>query len=203
MSPPNFQKVFETFKNNLRPIPLEAVFNTPYQTLVAVMLSARTRDETTARVCQKLFKIAPTPQKLNRLNPEELTKLLRPVGFYKTKARHLKTLTKRLLTDFRAEVPQTIEDLTSLPGIGRKTANIVLGRAFNIPAIGVDTHVHRLANALGWVKTKIPEETEKELADTVPEKYWIIINQYFVSIGQQYRSKKQLEQFLKNHGLVK
>lgn len=161
------------------------------------MLSARTRDETTAKICQNLFKIAPTPQKLNRLSVEELIKLLHSVGFYKTKAKQLKNLTASLLRNFKGEVPQTLEALTGLPGVGRKTANIVLGRAFNIPAIGVDTHVHRIANTLGWVKTKTPEQTEKALAKILPKNYWIKTNQYFVSIGQQYRSTRQLTNFLK------
>lgn len=201
MVPKNLNLVFRIFEKNFRPIPLEAVFNSPFQTLVAVMLSARTRDETTAKICQNLFKIAPTPQKLDQLNIGELTGLLRPIGFYKTKAKHLKNLTASLLHNFKGEVPQTLEGLTSLPGVGRKTANIVLGRAFNIPAIGVDTHVHRIANALSWVKTKTPEQTERELVRILPKIYWIKTNQYFVSIGQQYRSKKLLEKFLKEHKL--
>lgn len=197
MVPKNLNLVFRIFEKNFKPIPLEAVFNSPFQTLVAVMLSARTRDETTAKICQNLFKIAPTPQKLNRLSVEGLIKLLRSIGFYKTKAKHLKNLTASLLHNFKGEVPQTLEGLTSLPGVGRKTANIVLGRAFNIPAIGVDTHVHRVANTLGWVKTKTPEQTEKALVKILPKNYWIKTNQYFVSIGQQYRSAKQLTNFLK------
>ncbi len=202
MVPKNLNHVFRIFEKNFKPIPLEAVFNSPFQTLVAVMLSARTRDETTAKICQNLFKIAPTVQKLNHLNIEELTELLRSVGFYKTKAKHLKNLTASLLHNFKGEVPQILESLTSLPGVGRKTANIVLGRAFNIPAIGVDTHVHRIVNALGWVKTKTPEQTERELVRVLPKKYWIKINQYFVSIGQQYRSNKQLTNFLKLHNII-
>lgn len=201
MLPRNFNLVFKTFKEKFRPIPLEVVFNSPFQILVAVMLSARTRDETTAKVCQNLFKVAPTPQKLNQISIEELTKLLRPVGFYKTKAKYLQTLTHILLRDFGGKVPSTREELIKLPGVGRKTANIVLGRAFNIPAIGVDTHVHRIANTLGWVKTKTPQATEKELTRILPKKYWIKTNQYLVSIGQQYRSYKQLENFLKENSL--
>lgn len=201
MVPKNLNLVFRIFEKNFKPIPLEAVFNSPFQTLVAVMLSARTRDETTAKICQNLFKIAPTPKKLNQLSLEKLTKLLHSVGFYKTKAKHLKNLTASLLHNFKGEVPQTLEGLTSLPGVGRKTANIVLGRAFNIPSIGVDTHVHRIANTLGWVKTKTSQATERELIKILPKKYWIKINQYFVSIGQQYRSAKQLTFFLKLHNI--
>lgn len=202
MVPQNFEKVFSVFHKNFHPIPLEVVFTNPFQTLVAVMLSARTRDETTVRVCQNLFKLAQTCHKLNLLTTGKLETLLRPIGFYKTKAKHLRELAQTLLTNFDGKVPQTLDKLTSLPGVGRKTANIVLGRAFGIPAIGVDTHVHRIANTLGWVKTKTPEATEKELNKILPKKYWIKTNLYFVSVGQQYRSKKRLERFLKDHKLI-
>lgn len=166
------------------------------------MLSSRTRDETTAKVCRRLFKIAPTSKKLGQLGELEIRNLIYPVGFYKTKARHLKKLAQDIATKFHGKIPRTLEGLTSLPGIGRKTANIVLARAFNIPAIGVDTHVHRIANALGWVKTKTPEQTEKELMRILPKKYWVEVNNLFVSIGQQYRTNKNLEKFLKENGLV-
>ncbi len=195
-------KVFSIFKKHYKEIPLIPVSRTPFQTLVAVMLSSRTRDETTARVCRGLFKVAPTPQKLGQLEIRELEILLYPVGFYKTKAKHLKSLAQKIVGEFSGKVPQTLSGLTSLPGVGRKTANIVLARAFKIPAIGVDTHVHRIANALGWVKTKTPEQTEKELMKILPKKYWIGVNDLMVSIGQQYRSKKQLEKFLKENNLL-
>ncbi len=194
--------IFKVFKKHYREIPLIPVSKTPFQTLAAVMLSSRTRDETTAKVCRRLFKIAPTSKKLGQLGELEIRNLIYPVGFYKTKARHLKKLAQDIATKFHGEIPRTLEGLTSLPGIGRKTANIVLARAFNIPAIGVDTHVHRIANALGWVKTKTPEQTEKELMRILPKKYWVEVNNLFVSIGQQYRTNKNLEKFLKENGLV-
>lgn len=173
------------------------------------MLSARTRDETTAKACRRLFRVAPTPQKLGQLGELDLPageagirNLIYPVGFYKTKAKHLKKLAQDVATRFHGEIPQTLESLTSLAGVGRKTANIVLARAFNIPAIGVDTHVHRIANTLGWVHTKRPEDTEKELMKILPKKYWVEVNNLFVSIGRQYRSKNQLERFLKKNKLI-
>lgn len=129
--------------------------------------------------------------------------LLYPVGFYRTKAKHLKQLAQKVVDEFSGNVPRTMVGLTSFPGVGRKTANIVLARAFKIPAIGVDTHVHRITNTLGWVKTKTPEQTEKELLKILPRKYWIKVNNLMVSIGQQYRSKNQLEKFLKENGLIK
>lgn len=194
-------EIFAVFRKNYKEIPLIPVSKTPFQTLVAVMLSSRTRDETTAKVCHRLFRVAPTPQKLGRLGELEIRNLIYPVGFYKTKARHLKRLTQDVATRFHGKVPQTLDRLTSLPGVGRKTANIVLARTFNIPAIGVDTHVHRITNTLGWVKTKRPEDTEKELMKILPKKYWVEVNNLFVSIGRQYRTNKQLEKFLKDEGL--
>lgn len=199
-SPP--EKVFAVFKKHYREIPLIPVSKTPFQNLVAVMLSARTRDETTAARCKELFKIAPTSGKLAKLTTEQIAKLIYPVGFYKTKAKNLKKLAEDIVGRFGGEVPKTLEGLTSLSGVGRKTANIVLARAFNIPAIGVDTHVHRIANTLGWVRTKTPEQTERELMRVLPKKYWVDVNNLMVSIGQRYRSQRQLEEFLKTEQLV-
>lgn len=199
---PSPNRVFSVFKKHYREIPLLPVSKTPFQSLVAVMLSAQTRDETTARVCEKLFKIASTTQEIANLEIGELENLLHPVSFYKTKAKHLKTLAQKITDDFAGKVPNSLENLTSLPGVGRKTANIILAREFNIPAIGVDTHVHRIANALGWVNTKTPEKTERELAKALPKKYWVRVNHLFVSIGQQYRSRHQLVEFLKSQSLI-
>lgn len=196
------EKVFAVFRKNYKEIPLIPVSKTPFQTLVATMLSARTRDETTAAVCRRLFKIAPTPQKLAKLENSTIENLIYPVGFYKTKAQHLKKLARKILETFQDRVPHTLKELTKLSGVGRKTANIVLARAFNIPAIGVDTHVHRIANTLGWVKTKTPEQTEKELMKILPKKYWVEVNNLFVSIGRQYRSRRRLENFLKEINLL-
>lgn len=195
-------KIFAVFRKNYKEIPLIPVSKNPFQTLVAVMLSARTRDETTAKVCQRLFKIAPVPEKIAKLKISKIENLIYPVGFYKTKAKHLKKLAQDIATKFHGEIPRTLEGLISLPGVGRKTANIVLARTFNIPAIGVDTHVHRIANTLGWVKTKRPEDTEKELMKILPKKYWVEVNNLFVSIGRQFRSKRQLEDFLRKEKII-
>lgn len=199
---PATDKVFKIFRKNYREIPLIPVSKTPFQALVAVMLSARTRDEVTARVCQHLFRLAPTPDKVAGLGIGELEKILHPIGFYKAKAKYLKKMAQKLAGEFNSKVPRTLEALTSLPGVGRKTANIILARVFNIPAIGVDTHVHRIANTLSWVHTKTPQATEKELTKVLPKKYWVDINHLFVSIGQQYRTKKSLENFLKKTNLI-
>lgn len=199
---PNYKKVLAVFRKNYKEIPLSVVFDTPFHALTAVMLSARTRDEVTAQVCRFLFETAPTPGKILQITIEDLTKILHPLGFYKTKAKHLYNLARILLENFDGKVPQTLEELTTLPGVGRKTANIILACCFNIPAIGVDTHVHRIANTLAWVKTKTPQQTEKELMKILPKKYWIEINHLFVSIGQQYRTNKQLKKFLQNNNLI-
>lgn len=197
-----FGKYFKVFKKNYRETPLVPVSDTPFHALVAVMLSARTRDETTAARCRELFKVASTPHEIACLTTERLEQLIKPVSFYRAKAVNLKKLTQLIDEKFHNEVPQTLEELVNLPGVGRKTANIILAREFNIPAIGVDTHVHRIANFLGWVKTKTPEQTEIELVKALPKKYWVDVNMYLVSIGQQYRNNKQLGEFLTKNGLL-
>lgn len=178
-------------------MPLEVFGKNPYKTLVSTILSARTKDEVTLVRSQELFKIADSFEKLKKLSVEQIEKLIYPVGFYKTKAKHLKEVAN-LIT----KVPKTREKLMKLPGVGRKTANLTLNRAFGIPAIAVDTHVHRISNVLGWVKTKTPEQTEKELLRVLPEKYWPEVNRLFVSIGRQYTTNKRLIDFLKKESLI-
>lgn len=155
---------------------------TPFRTLVFVMLSSRTRDETTARATQRLFRVADTPEAIARLSTEEIERLIYGVGFYRIKARKLKELAKAVAELGR--VPDTFEELVKLPGIGRKSANVVLANAFGKPAIGVDTHVHRISNRLGIVRTKTPEETEKKLEEVVPHELKPRFNRAFVAYGQ-------------------
>ncbi len=188
--------VFSTFKKNYKLVPLEVFGRDPYKTLISTLLSARTRDDLTLKISENLFKKARNIKELDKLTVGEIEKLIYPVGFYKTKAKHIKDLTHKILAEFKGVIPKTREELTILPGVGRKTANLVLNRAFGIPAIAVDTHVHRITNLLGWVKTKTPQETEKELIKVIPKKYWTDMNRLFVSIGQQYRSAKILKNFL-------
>lgn len=165
-------------------------------------MSSRTNDDTTLKAALRLFKEAPNINKLAKLEQKEIEKLIYPVGFYKTKAKYIKKLAKILIKNYQGQIPSTREELIKLPGIGRKTANLVLNRAFGIPAIAVDTHVHRISNLLGWVKTKKPEETEKKLEEILPQKYWGDINRLFVSIGRQYKSKEKLIKFLKEEKLI-
>jgi len=199
----SIEKVYKVFRRNYKPVPLEAFGDNPYKTLVSTLLSSRTRDETTLKVCIKLFKKAPNIKSLEKLSPNQISKLIYPVGFYKTKSKHLNTLAKILLNKCDGVIPKTREGLVSLPGVGRKTANLVLNRAFNIPAIAVDTHVHRIMNTLGWINTKTPIETEIRLNSILPKEYWSETNRLFVSIGQQYRSKKKLTSFLTKWSLVR
>jgi endonuclease-3 len=198
----NFKKTFDTFEKHYLPIPLEIFGSDPYKTLISTLMSARTKDEVTLLAAERLFEVAPGFKQLNRLDTDSIEKLIYPVGFYKTKARHIKELARKVLTKFDGKVPMTRTDLVSLPGVGIKTANLVLNRAFNIPAIAVDTHVHRISNLLGWVHTKNPEKTQIELEKILPKKYWTDMNRLFVSIGRQFTSKRKLEEFLREEKLI-
>ena len=156
----------------------------PYQVLVSCILSLRTKDKTTIEASIRLFKVAYTPSAMVKLNTRRIEKLIYPVGFYHTKAKVILGASKRILWEFSGKVPDTLEDLLSFNGVGRKTANLVLGLGYNIPAICVDTHVHRISNRLGWVKTKSPEDTEEALKKIVPKKDWIDLNTTLVTFGQ-------------------
>ncbi|OGM14969.1 hypothetical protein A3A76_05555 [Candidatus Woesebacteria bacterium RIFCSPLOWO2_01_FULL_39_23] len=198
----NFERVFFVFKRNYTHVPLEVFADKPYKTLVSTLLSSRTKDEVTLTSSKRLFKKAPNIKKLRQLSQAEIRNLIYPVGFYKTKAKNLKILAKMILEEFEGEIPRSQEELMQLPGVGRKTANLVLNRAFSKPAIAVDTHVHRISNLLGWVNTKTPKETEDKLNKILPKKYWSDINRFFVSIGRKYRSHKKLKEFLIKNQLV-
>ena len=193
-----FEKTFAAFKKYYKPIPLETFGKNPFKTLVSTFLSSRTLDVTTHLAVRKLFDKAPTVKKLSEINIKSLRELIYPVGFYNRKARQLTRLAKIILKEFKGEIPETREELMTLPGVGRKTANLVLNRAFAKPAIAVDTHVHKIVNILGWIKTKTPEETEIALQKILPRKYWRDTNRLLVSIGQQYRGRKLKVFLLKN-----
>jgi endonuclease-3 len=198
----NIKKVYLVFEENYVHIPLEVFGKNPYKTLISTLLSSRTKDEVTLVASKRLFQTAPNIKKLNIMGQDKIEMLIYPVGFYKTKAKHLKELSKSVLNDFDGNIPKTRNDLMQLSGVGRKTANLVLNRAFGIPAIAVDTHVHRISNILGWVNTKNPEKTELELISFLPKHYWSRTNRLFVSIGRQYTTTKRLNGFLKDKGLV-
>ncbi len=156
----------------------------PFKVLISVILSQRTRDENTLIASKKLFSKFDTAKKLVNADISEVKKLIKKSGFYNIKARRIKEVSKILLNKHDGKVPNDLNKLLKLPGVGRKTANCVLVYGFNIPAIPADTHVHRISNRLGIVKTKTPEQTEYELMKKVPKKYWINLNELFVKHGQ-------------------
>jgi endonuclease-3 len=157
----------------------------PFQILIATLLSARTQDATTHAASTRLFKRARTPRAMARLPVSEIETLIYPVGFYRTKARHVKACADAIESRFGGRVPPTLEELVTLPGVGRKTANLVLILAFKSRQnICVDIHVHRISNRLGWVRTTHPEETERALYRVTRQRWWPYINLYLVTWGQ-------------------
>lgn len=156
----------------------------PYKVLISCIISLRTKDETTAFVSQKLFKVADNPYKMSKLSLKKLQELLYPCGFYRNKARTIKEISKKIISHFQGKVPPERETLLKFKGVGRKTANLVLGLGYGIPSICVDTHLHRIFNRLGLVSTKTPFDTEKALESIYPKRYWVSLNNYFVAFGQ-------------------
>jgi endonuclease III len=157
----------------------------PFQILIATLLSARTQDATTHAASTRLFGRARTPRAMARLPVKEIERLIYPVSFYRNKARHVKACCEMLVTRFGGHVPRTMEELVMLPGVGRKTANLVLILGFkSLNNICVDTHVHRISNRLGWVRTELPEETEQALYRNTDRQWWPYINLYLVTWGQ-------------------
>jgi endonuclease III len=157
----------------------------PFQILIATLLSARTQDATTHAASTRLFNRARTPQAMAELTVVEIERLIYPVSFYRNKARHVKACCEMLVTRFRGRVPASLDALVTLPGVGRKTANLVMILAFKSRRhICVDTHVHRIANRLGWVRTTVPDETEQALYRATAQRWWPYINLYLVTWGQ-------------------
>jgi endonuclease-3 len=157
----------------------------PFQVLIATLLSARTQDATTLAASTRLFRVARTPRTMMKLTVKQLETLIYPVSFYRHKARHVKATCRILVDRFGGRVPMTMDELLTLPGVGRKTANLVLILAFKSRAnICVDTHVHRISNRLGWVRTKTPDETEQALYRATADRWWPFINLYLVTWGQ-------------------
>ena len=156
----------------------------PFRVLVACLLSLRTKDETTGPAAARLFALADTPERLRRLSPRAIERAIYPVGFYRTKARVLREVSRDLIERFGGVVPDEIDALLTLRGVGRKTANLVVTQGFNKPGICVDVHVHRISNRWGYVTTRTPEETETALRRRLPRRYWIGYNDLLVSFGQ-------------------
>jgi len=184
--------IMRELKSGITPFELPAVekisdaqAEDPFQVLIATLLSARTQDATTHAASTRLFKRARSPRAMAKLTVREVEQLIYPVGFYRNKARHVKACCEQLVSRFGGRVPPTLEELVTLPGVGRKTANLVLILAFRSRQhICVDIHVHRISNRLGWVRTRDPEETEQALYSVAPQRWWPLINQYLVTWGQ-------------------
>jgi len=184
----NIEDVFKTIERHLKEKTMIQKFIeenlTPFQILVATILSARTKDEKSEEISRKLFQKIKEPRDLLNLTEEQLVREIYPVGFYKTKARNLIKLANILIEKYKGKVPRKMEELLELPGVGRKTANIVLAYAFNRPAIAVDTHVHRIFNRWKFVNTRTPEDTEIELKKRLPKKLWRKVNNLLVNFGK-------------------
>lgn len=178
----NIDIIISRLKNRYPPGKFSS--NDPFRTLIATVLSQRTRDEVTGKAAEKLFSKYNTPDALSHTNVKEIEMLIREVGFYRMKAPRIKEIARIISNDFKGKVPDDMEALLSLPGVGRKTANCVLAYGFGRDAIAVDTHVHRISNRLGIVSTKTPEETETRLKEILQKKHWRIINELLVRFGQ-------------------
>ena len=185
-------EIFKLLKKGLRkfetPVINRAkrdIDDTPFNTLISCVLSLRTKDNVTEQASLRLLKKYNTPEKILTLSEKRISELIYPVGFYKTKAKRLKEISKTLIDDYSSKVPEKIDELLKLKGVGRKTANIVMVYGHKKTGyLPIDTHCHKIPNRLGWIKTKTPEETEVALRKILPEKYWDDFNDLFVTFGQ-------------------
>ena len=187
----NIDKIIKLIGNEFRESKKPTVRRTsekrdPFKTLIACLLSLRTRDENTAKASASLFKVADTPQEISKLPIKKLEKLIFSSGFYKNKARTINHVSKVILEEYNGKVPSDIDKLIGIKGIGRKTATITRVFGFSkADCIPTDVHVHQISNRLGWVKTKIPDKTELELMKIIPKKYWYELNTLFVLFGKK------------------
>ena len=157
----------------------------PFRILIGCVISLRTKDEVSYAATDRLFARASTPRAMLKLRPPTIAKLIYPAGFYNRKAEQIREISRRLVEEHDGQVPDALETLLELPGVGRKTANLVVTLGFRKPGICVDTHVHRISNRLGWVETSHPDKTEKALRAVLPRRHWIPINETLVRHGQQ------------------
>ena len=165
-------------------VTIVSMTKSPFMVLISCLLSLRTKDKVTAEASNRLFKLADNPQKMLGLSIKNIEKAIYPVGFYKTKAKRIKEICRVLLDDYEGVVPNEIDELLKLNGVGRKTANLTVTLGYGKLGICVDTHVHRISNRLGLVKTKTPEQTEFALRKKLPQKHWLIYNDLLVTYGQ-------------------
>jgi endonuclease-3 len=156
----------------------------PFRVLISTVLSLRTKDETTAGASRRLFRIADTPEKMLELTEREIIRTIYPVGFYRTKAKNIREICRDLIENHNSRVPDGLENLLQLKGVGRKTANLVLTLGYGKHGICVDTHVHRISNRFGYIETGTPHETEIELRKMLPKRFWIEYNSLLVAFGQ-------------------
>lgn len=182
----------------------------PYRVLIGTVLSLRTKDQVTAQACERLFAVADTPEKMLLLSEKKIGELIYPTGFYKTKAKNILLISKKLLEEYQGKVPEDIDILLTFPNVGRKTANLVLTEGYNKAAMCVDTHVHRISNRLGYIKTKNPEETEFILRKKLPLQYWGEYNYLLVAFGQNtcvpvspFCSKCPVQEYCERMGVTK
>ncbi|HXK28414.1 MAG TPA: endonuclease III [Candidatus Binatia bacterium] len=159
-------------------------YQSPFRVLISCILSLRTQDATTAKASHRLFALADSPETMLKLTAKKIEKLIYPVGFYRTKARNILEICQTLIDRYAGQVPDSIDELLKFRGVGRKTANLVVTLGYRKAGICVDTHVHRISNRWGYVKTATPEKTEFALRDKLPKKYWIEFNDLLVSFGQ-------------------
>src|SRR6266566_8927148 len=183
----HIHQVIRILRKEVRQWPLPAIghyVETPFTVLISCILSLRTQDKTTNAASERLFAIAATPEKMLATPVGTIERVIYPVSFYRVKARTIQAISGQLLTRYKGQVPSRMDDLLELPGVGRKTANIVMTLGFRKAGIAVDTHVHRISNRLGYVRTKTPEDTEMALRRKLPRRYWIRFNDLLVTYGQ-------------------
>lgn len=213
---PDIRKIVEILRREVRSLEVPIVTEIsrkrrdPFDVLVSTILSLRTKDQVTREASRRLLAVAGTPTELIALPEEEISKLIFPVGFYRTKARTLKQLGRDLLEKYDGKVPDDLDELLKIKGVGRKTANLVITLGYGIPGICVDTHVHRVSNRLGYVSTKTPEQTEAALRKKLPKEYWIEYNDLLVTWGQNicrpispFCSKCAIEPYCRQVGVTK
>ena len=190
MTVKEFPRVWSTLKRQVKSLEvpwleqMSSKKRDPFKVLVSCVLSLRTQDRVTAEASKRLFRLADNPRALSKLPVEETEKAIYPVGFYRVKARNIRNISREIIERFGGRVPNTIEELLTLKGVGRKTANLVVTRGYNKEGICVDTHVHRITNRWGLIKAKTPYQTEFALRETVPVRYWKELNGNLVAFGQ-------------------
>jgi len=186
----NIDQVIKILRREMKDLPDPSVtlvgkrWKSPFLVLISCILSLRTKDETTLPASERLFLLAETPERMVKLKASQIEKVVYPVGFYKTKARNILGICRDIIQQFDGKVPDDIDTLMTMKGVGRKTANLVLTEGFGIAAMCVDTHVHRISNRFGYILTKTPEETEFALRKKLPKKHWMDYNALLVTWGQ-------------------